>query len=394
MPIADSSRTSLAYTLEPPTGLDGSEVFKLLRTTGNTLNGTINSAPTDEIRSDRQISGSSHTSGSAGGDVNTQLSYGEYDDFLEALLESSGWTNFTATATDFVLATKTITLSTTAGLIPEQAIRIDSSTSNNGIFTIATVVDGTNITVVEALVDEATATANVVSQMISNETTARIFALETAFQDVGEFVLYEGQRVGSLKFALGNSQISGGFSFMGTGHTASGASVSSGGIGAYTPSLSNDVLNGASGISNVAMEKVNVDGSHDAAETAIFESLDVTIDNALREQPGLGSLYPVGIGRGRFSADLSANLYFESRAVYEKFVANDVMTVRFILSDNALDAAAGNSYLFSFPGCRIQSYSANPESADSDVMAKVAFKGVIDPYLTQKTCIITRFPTP
>ena len=394
MTIADSSRSSLAYVEEPANGLAGTEVFKLLRNSGNSLNGTINSSPTEEIRQDRQISGSSHISASAGGDINFQLSYGEYDDFLEALLESAPWTNFTTTASDFVLATKTITMSTTAGLIPEQAIRIDSATSNNGVFTIASVVDGTNITVHEALIDEAIATANVVSSMISNGTTSRKFAFETESADVTEFSLSEGQRAGSMKFALGNSQIGGSISFMGTNFTRSGASVSVGGVGSYNPSLVNDVLNGASGIDNITMQSLPSTGIHDAATAAIFESMDVTIDNALREQPGLGSLYPVGVGRGRFSADLSANIYFENRSLFAKFVANDVLTIRFALTDDETDIATGNAYIVSFPGCRIQSYSANPESADSDIMSKVAFKAVLDPYLTQKTCIITRLAAP
>jgi len=396
MPIADSSRSSLAYVLQPAGGLVGTEVFRLLRTSGNTLNGSITSSPTEEIRDDRQISGSSHISASSGGDVNFQLSYGEYDDWMEALLESSGWTNFTATATDFVLATSTITMSTTVGLVPEQAFRVDSAVqaANNGVFTIASVVDGTHVTVHETLADEATATANVVSSMISNETTAREFAVESALQDVGEFFLSEGLRIGSMKFALGNSQIGGSFSVMGTNYTGSSASVSVGGTAAYNPSLVNDVLNGASGIDSISMQALNSNGVHATAEAAIFESMDITIDNALREQPGLGSLYPVGIGRGRFSADISSNVYFESRELYNRFIANDVVTIRFALTDDETDIAQGNAYIFSFPGCRIQSYTSNPESADSDVMAKIAFKAVIDPYLTQKTCIITRIPAP
>lgn len=393
MPKADSSRSSLAYVEEPPGGLAGTEVFRLLRNAGQTLNGSINSAPTEEIRSDRQISGSSHISASSGGDVNIQLSYGEYDDFLEALLESSGWTTFSVAATDFVAGTKTITLANTTGLIEEQAIKITGTGSNNSIFTIATIPGGTSVTVNEAVVTETVA-GTATSSMINNETTSRKFALEAALQDVGEFFLNEGMRIGSMKFALGNSQISGSFSLMGTNYVGSGTSVSVGGTSSYNPSLVNDVLNGASGIDNVSMQKLNTDGSHDAASTEVFESMDITLDNALREQPGLGSLYPVGIGRGRFSADISATIYFESRALFENFIANDVMTIRFALTDDENDINLGNSYHFSFPGCRIQSYTANPESPDSDVMAKVSFKAVLDPFLTQKTCIITRIPAP
>lgn len=392
MPIADSSRSSIAYVEGP---LVGGETFRLLRNTGSSLNGSISSSPTEEIRSDRQISGSSHVSASLGGDVNIQLSYGEYDDFLEAVLESSGWTTFSDTATDFVAATSTITVTSTVGLIPEQVVKLTGAAdgANNGLFTIRSIPSGTTFTVHETtLVDATTQTATATSSMITNETTQREFAIETAFQDVSEFFLSEGLTIGSMKFALSNSQINGSFSMMGTNYTGSGVSVSSGGVAGYNPSLTNDVLNGASGIDSISIQKLNSTGLHDAAETVTFESLDITIDNSLREQQGLGSLYPIGIGRGRFMADISANIYFESRSIFDKFLANDVMTLRFSITDDELDIAAGNSYHFSFPGCRIQSYEANPESADSDVMAKVSFKAVIDPYLTNQTCIITRIP--
>jgi len=391
MAIADSSQSSIAYVEEPPTGLAGTEVFRLLRNTGTSLNGAISSSPTEEIRSDRQISGSSHVSASVGGDVNFQLSYGEFDDFMEALLESAAWTTFSQASSLYVAATKTITLASTTGLKEEQAIKSASTTNNNGIFTIATIVNATNITVNETLVDETVAGA-LTSSMIVNGTTKRTFAIESVMQDISEYFLSTGLRVGSMKFALGNSQIGGSFSMQGTNYTASGASVSVGGINAYQPSLTNDVLNGASGIDSISLQVLNSNGSHAAPSTAIFESLDVTIDNALREQPGLGSLYPIGIGRGRFSADLSANIYFETRALFANFVANDVMTIRFAITDDETNITSGNSYHFSFPGCRIQSYSANPESADTDVMAKIAFKAVLDPYLTTATCIISRIP--
>jgi len=393
MTIADSSRSSLAYVEEPGGGLVGGETFRLLRNTGNSLNGSISASPTDEIRADRQISGSSHTSASLAGDINIQLSYGEYDDFLEAVLESSGWSAYADSASAAVVTTNIFSgIGATTGLVPEQVVKITGGTLNpDGLYTIKTIEDANSISVHETLVSETIA-YTLTSSMISNETTTRNFAVESAFQDVTEFFLSEGLKVGSMKFALSNSQSNGSFSFMGTNYTASGVSVSAGGVAGYNDSLTNDVLNGASGIGGISIQRLDPTGVHDAASAAIFESLDITLDNSLREQSGLGSLYPIGVGRGRFSADISANMYFESRALFERFIANDVMTIRFSVTDDENDIVTGNSYHFSFPGCRIQSYEANPESADTDVMAKISFKAVIDPYLTQKTCIVTRIP--
>jgi len=211
--------------------------------------------------------------------------------------------------------------------------------------------------------------------------------METNYADVGEFFLSEGLRAGMFKFTLGNSQINGSINFMGTNYTPSGATVSA---AAYTAATSNDVLNGASGIDSISIRKVETSGAMAADSVATFESLEVSMGKDSRERPGLGSLYPIGIGRGRFSGDLTANIYFESRAMLANFKANDVMNIRFALTDDETTTYNGNSYHFSFPGCRIMSYTADPESADSDIMAKVVFKAMLDPYHTQKTCVISR----
>jgi len=158
MTIADSSRSSLAYVQEPSgLPLAGTETFRLLRNTGSNLNGAITASPNDEIRADGQISGSSHTSASNSGDVNIQMSFAEYDDFLEAVLESADWTTLAINVTDFVSGTKTLTVSSTVGIELEQVIKIAgaSQAANNQLVTVASIGSGV-ITVYEAVVTEAT----------------------------------------------------------------------------------------------------------------------------------------------------------------------------------------------------------------------------------------------
>lgn len=61
-------------------------IWKQLRYTGETLNFNIENTQSSEIRPDRVQADLVQTSASGAGDVNAELSYGSYDDFLEAAL--------------------------------------------------------------------------------------------------------------------------------------------------------------------------------------------------------------------------------------------------------------------------------------------------------------------
>lgn len=85
MTIATGSRHSMAYVAETVYGTTPSTpVFKAIRHTGTTIGLSKDSIQSEEIRSDRQISDLRHGNKSSSGDVNTELSYGSFDDFLEA----------------------------------------------------------------------------------------------------------------------------------------------------------------------------------------------------------------------------------------------------------------------------------------------------------------------
>lgn len=67
--------------------------WKQLRYTGESLNFNIENTSSAEIRPDRVQADLVQTSASGGGDVNVELSYGSFDDFLEAALCGAWTTN-------------------------------------------------------------------------------------------------------------------------------------------------------------------------------------------------------------------------------------------------------------------------------------------------------------
>lgn len=87
MATSDANTTSLAFCQESTYGtLPGSPDFKLLRLTGETLGHGKETIQSQEIRSDRQVPDLVEVGSSATGGFNFELSFLEYQAFLEALL--------------------------------------------------------------------------------------------------------------------------------------------------------------------------------------------------------------------------------------------------------------------------------------------------------------------
>jgi len=91
---ADSSRAQLRYVVETTPGVTPSTpTMKNLRFTGESLNANRTTASSTEIRSDRNVTDLVTTGVTATGDINIELSYGEFDDFLESALQGTWTTN-------------------------------------------------------------------------------------------------------------------------------------------------------------------------------------------------------------------------------------------------------------------------------------------------------------
>jgi hypothetical protein len=104
---ASGSRHELRYIAEVTQGTTpGTPAMKRLRNTGTTLNLTKDQLTSEEIRADRQIVDMRHGNKRVGGDINFELSYGSFDEILEAALFGAWTTNVLKAGT----AMKTLTI--------------------------------------------------------------------------------------------------------------------------------------------------------------------------------------------------------------------------------------------------------------------------------------------
>jgi hypothetical protein len=92
--MANASQTRLAYVAESTYGVTpATPTFQKLRYTAEGLGANIENVTSNEIRADRNVSDLIQVGSSAGGNVDFELSYGSYDDFLESLMFSTFSTN-------------------------------------------------------------------------------------------------------------------------------------------------------------------------------------------------------------------------------------------------------------------------------------------------------------
>lgn len=90
--MANGSRHSLYAVKEATYGTTPtSPALELVRITGTTLGLAKDSLQSEEVRSDRQMSDFRLGSNQVSGDVNFELSYGSFDQFLQAALLSEDW---------------------------------------------------------------------------------------------------------------------------------------------------------------------------------------------------------------------------------------------------------------------------------------------------------------
>jgi len=86
--FASTSEGTLAYGVQVACGTP-TTALKELRFVSETLNLTAATTQSNEIRPNRNVSDLVRTSTSVGGDISVEFSYEVYDDFMQALLQSS-----------------------------------------------------------------------------------------------------------------------------------------------------------------------------------------------------------------------------------------------------------------------------------------------------------------
>lgn len=370
MAFSDSNRGSIRFQRElafntKPTPFNAQE----LRITSSSLAAEKQTQVSDELRSDRMVSDNIETGFTSGGQVGFELSLGgTFDNLLEAALGGAWSTpvNFTGAVT-VAAGAKTLGAAgafTNASVGQWIFLNGMTNAANNGWHKITAKASADQVTVsTTTLVNETSAgTAKIKGKQCKNGVNAYSYALEQGFNDISVYQLFLGQRVSQMGLEVkASSKVTGNFQFM-------GAAVQVGDVAftaAVTPATSTSVINATSNIGKITSGGVDLQGN--------VQGVSLQLNNNLRNQMAVGSKYPVGIGYGRQQVSGTLTVYFQDKALYEKFLQHEYISIGFGFQD-----AAGNALFIELPKVSLSKNAPAPTGIDQDVMQAVDFVAVAD----------------
>lgn len=201
---------------------------------------------------------------------------------------------------------------------------------------------------------------------LKNGVVNRSFTLQKHFQDMSPNVYntFRGQRVSDLMldFKVG-AILTGKFGFMGMQVVPSNSQISGATVAAAP---TNTPMNAVSNL-----QEIEEDG---VTSTSAFRSLTMNLNNNMREQEAIGSLFPIDIVPGTLEVTGNFEAYFSTMALYQKFINDQAFGLGFKTIDGE-----GNYYEWLLPKIKIESSKIEAGGLDTDVMISGSYRAIYDP---------------
>jgi len=410
MGLADSSSANLSFRDEPTTwGVVTAGAYQEMRIISESLKQETRTAESEEVGSDRLTPDIVRVGADVSGDIVQHLSWGE-DDLLK-YAQMRNWTaayDQTATCSATANGDGTWLLEDDAtpaaynafiagGHVRMSGWTFGGSTANNGIWRILEVQagvgllldDGDNIAVTSAadagvrVIHESLVTAN------ATDTGNTSFSVQKNFPDSdessnGTVITMNGFRVDTMALAIESEAIPkvtygvrGKIAIVGD-TLATGANVAPG---------TGEVMNAVDHIELYSCAKTSDTGA--PYKYADVKSLTLTMNNALRPQPIIGSVSPVGIGRGTQRVTIAMTAYFRDNRVLDDYLGFKKVNVDYGYNETTPAATTrtggmivcedtlGNAYVFDIGQAVITKADTLTPGKDQDIMVDIemtAFK--------------------
>jgi hypothetical protein len=344
-----------------------------VRFTGETLNHVKDTVESNTIRSDRMRDDILEVGVGAEGDINFELSYGDFDAFIEGVMNSD-WaavtTGVASIAVDSVAKTFTkaagtsfITLGFKVGMWVKASGFV--ATGDDKYFYVTTVT-ATVLTVEDpdgTLVTEAgTGDETISTDFIRNGVTAKSYLIEKAFTDIGKFIYYNGCRVNHMQLSVTSKEIvTGSFAFLGKQGVSGNATVSSG----VTPASVKTPLTGSVNVGSFYKNGV--------ALTSAIRALTIQAANNLRPIDAIGTKSHREINTGFFEPTGTIEFFLDDLAMYDVMQNHTAIRLSFRLTDKS-----GNILIFTIPKVYLSKSTTQATGPNTEVMVNCDWKGVRD----------------
>jgi hypothetical protein len=226
--MSDANTSSVAFQRETTWGvLPVSPALKLQRHTGESIIHAKDTVVSEEIRSDRQTADMVEVGSNASGGMNFELSYTDFQHWMEAALFNTIQTLSIVGLTASGVASTQVITAAAASFTAVQVgsyVKITGFTNplNNGVkLVLAKANDGTTITLAAGSLaaDQAGATIGLSGKFLTNGTTRHSYLLERGIRNSSGtpvFQTYAGMCVDQMALTFESKKIiTGSFTFMG-----------------------------------------------------------------------------------------------------------------------------------------------------------------------------------
>lgn len=393
--VAEGSNSTLAIMAEATLGVTpGTPHFTKTRHTAAVFNPKLATAANDDIVGGSQGAGTKLTALDGMGAQSFNVVIGAHPlQEMSALRSAAGTTGTISCTTTvaYVAATGTITLSGAnlgafSVLIPGMVILIAGSAlaANNGFKTILTVPDANSVTVLEALADDTADSAEINWAKQTTGTAVSSIVAEHSYASPSLIRLINGIVAKSWTFsAATRGLVAGKFDFLTLSQTHPDASVEDTTYAAATGAAL-DILNSTQNLTMMSLSVYNADGTHDAALSNTFKSIDFSVDNSAEYVDAIGEgLFPVGIVLRDVMVKATIKAYYRSKNTFEAAIAQSKLTLRFALTDGT------NYKFFCIPMCDILDHAFDETKKTDDGMVTISLQARIDTYVTNESLIIS-----
>lgn len=385
MALSTSSRLGVRVKPEAVFGVPvNASACYAMRIAGESLDYSIKTDTSKEIRSDRQTTDLILTGAEASGGFSFELSYAEFDPFLEATLQGT-WgvfgtngvgavipTSATFAANSLTAGSATSGINIFTNLVMGQWVKVGGS--SNQLQNIWAQVSKTVAPTATVLTFEGTpfaaatgvggAAVTVSASRLVNGTNQKSFTIEKNFADIGQTLTYKGMTPDKLSLKLASGSIlEGSLDFKGKDASRQVGSLLHATV---TNSTSNAVMNGVNNVVNI------LEGGSVLAGTFI-KSLTIDIGNNLRALDGIGFLGSVAVASGTIDVSGSIEFYFADGTIYDKFLQNSSSSLSFRVNDSA-----GNGYVVTMPNIKYSGGKVTAGGINQDVMVSMNYTAIRD----------------
>lgn len=391
--FASGAFGQLRYAVESTIGTTPVAPGINLRQIGPTMKAAISTTSSQEVRSDRLVTGLTRTDLNIDGGFKFELSCKEYDPFLEGLIgaplthygTNGIGTTFTIT-TAALLITASVAPTTTSAfsnlvagswfkVIPPvgatQAVKdyfadwwgkVSSTTTTTVVLDASTPITGSGLGIT------AVAGYALTQSVQSNGSAKKGFTLEYHLTDINKFLPFKGMQVDSLDLDVQVGQIiTGTFGFVGQSHgdgTGAGMIATTAFNGSTTASQSLDVMNAVADVGMLMENGVNL-----LTAGSFIKSVKLSIKNNMRGQKAVGVFGNAGVGLGSLEITGNMELYIADATYYNKWFAGTNTSLVFGFADSL-----GNGYLIELDKVSFKDGSMNPGGQSDDSMLSLPFQ--------------------